>query len=57
MENINIPRQARSNNDSVEAKNESKIDIPDIIVVVRPMTVKNVLLYEGHFKFYFVQFR
>lgn len=57
MENINIPRQTRSNNDSVEAKNESKIDIPDIIVVVRPMTVKNVLLYEGHFKFYFVQFR
>lgn len=52
-----MPRQARSNNDSVEAENESKIDIPDIIVVVRLMTVKNVLLYESHFKFYFVQFR
>lgn len=52
-----MPRRAKSNNDTVEAENVSKIDIPNIIVVVTPMAVKDLLLYEGHFKFYFVQFR
>lgn len=41
-----MPRQARSNNDPIEAENVSKIDIPNIMVVVTLMAVKNVLLYE-----------